>query len=154
MGNPTSFPRLRGAGVPEELARAQDNVNITLGPLAEAVSKTPIMGAAPPPWTPILLLNGFTVTGAGQKDPEFQKDALGYVWCGGAMFHAAGCIAGTVAFNLPMGYRPRKAIHFAVKGNLATAQFFNVEANGNVSVEVAVAANGFTDFYFSFLAEQ
>ncbi len=155
MGTPTVFPKLRGDGVTEGQSRSQDNVDTVLRPMAQALSKTPIMGAPPPGWTPIVLAAGFAYTTTNQKLPAFQKDALGYVWAGGGgIQHAAGCAAGTTMFTFPIGHRPSSIIHFAVKGSGATAQFLEVRSNGDVQVEVLIAAGGFIDFFFSFLAEQ
>lgn len=146
------FVALRGTA---HDSRTQDNISATLTPIATALNKTPIMGAPPPDWTLITLENGFEYTTTNQQQPAFQKDALGYVWAaGGGIQNAAGVAANTVVWTFPLGYRPGAVIHFAVKGNGATAQFIEVRPNGEASVEVAVGAGGYLDFYFSFLAEQ
>lgn len=136
-------------------SRTQANVDATLRPITTALNKTPIMGAPPPDWVPITLATGFAYTTTTQMRPSFHKDALGYVWAaGGGIQSAAGVAANTVAWTFPVGYRPGSIIHFAVKGNGATAQFIQVSSNGEAAVEVAIGAGGFLDFYFSFLAEQ
>lgn len=151
MASPSQFLKLRG---PEQPTRAQDNIAGTLEPIAKALNATPIMGAPPPAWIPMSLVGGFAFTGLGQVMPEYSKDALGYVWVRGAIVNAAGCAVNTVFTTFPIGYRPSYSAHFAIKGNAATAQFVGVDSNGNAYVEVAVAAGGFTDMYFAFLAEQ
>lgn len=150
---PTRFLRLREASQPVA-ARTQDNVGATLDPLARAVGATPIMGAPPPHWVTLQPLNGFAQTGGTQKAMAYQRDALGYVWTAGSFTSVAGAAAAVVAWSYPKGLRPGAVVHFAVKGTAGTVQFISVSPNGDAAIEVAVAAGGFVDVYFAFLAER
>lgn len=151
MTTPARFLQVR---TPGNASRVQDNINQTLQPVAEALQQTPIMGAPAPDWVTLLpLQNGFAATGGGQASPAYHRDALGYVWVKAAFTSAAGAAANTVVCALPVGYRPAETLHFAVKGTAGTVQFISVAPSGDCAVEVAVAAGGFVDVSFSFLAE-
>jgi hypothetical protein len=151
MPAPSRFPKLR---TEEHSSRVQDNIDGTLGPIAEALNATPIMGADPPAWIRPNLLNDFVNVGGGNALVAYHKDALGYVHVKGVVTHVAGVGAGTSLFAFAMGYRPSEELLFAVYGTGATAQFLSVSADSNVYNQVAVAAGGIIGFTLSFLAEQ
>lgn len=131
------LPVLRG---PDTLqTRVQDNVQQLVSPTVRALQSTPIMGAAPPPWTTPSLLNGFSAAGAPFFTPAFQIDALGYVHFRGAALNAAGCAANTVLFQLPAAARPG-ATHLFVASDGGNLRGFNVAATGNVSTTSVLAA--------------
>jgi hypothetical protein len=152
MAAPGQFPKLRGDGVSPTVARAQDNIAAAVTPAVEAVNKTPIGGAAPPSWQPLPLSGGFSVVTG--KTTAFHVDALKYVHVKLGVSNTAGCAASTALLTLPGGARPAESASFAVRGTGATAQFLIVAKTGVVTVDVAVAAGGTVDGYFSFLAEQ
>lgn len=145
---PTAFPKLRGSD--STLSRTQDNVNIQLGPISQALSQTPIMGSAPI-WTPVTLDAAFASLGAPYATAAYYKDALWRVWSVGVLVSAAGVGAGATVFTFPMGLRPSSTQRKAVEGSGATAQFVSIDAAGVVTVEVAVGAGGTLDVDFSFL---
>lgn len=153
MSVPTVFPKLRGVGVNEHAARAQDNTDIVLRPLAQALSQTPIMGVAPV-WTALALNSAFANFGGQFATAAYYKDALFRVWSKGVLVTAAGVGAGATVATFPPGFRPRETQRKAVEGNGATVQFISIDPTGVCAVEVAVGAGGTLDFDFSFLAEQ
>jgi len=154
MGIPTVFPKLRGGEVTAEQARALDNVDAVLRPMAQALSKTPIMGAPPPGWVRPALLADFVNLGGGFATVGYAKDALGYVWLKGLLSTPAGQAAGTHVMTLDPGYRPSESVVFPCYGNAATAQFISIDPGGAVFSQVIIAAAGTIGFYVSFLAEQ
>src|SRR5258706_752558 len=151
MGNPTQFPRLRDEKQPL-VSRTQDSVNIVLGPLAERLNATPIMGVVPV-WT-APDLNAAFANGAGFAVAGYYKDSLMRVWSKGVLVTAAGVAAGATVLTFPSGFRPKETQRKAVEGNGATAQFISISPAGVCTVEVAVCAGGSLDIDFSFLAEQ
>jgi hypothetical protein len=152
MGNDI-FPRLYG-GTPSE-SRTQDNVQTVLGPLANRLGATPIMGAAPPAWIRTALSGGFT-TLAPLTLPAYHRDALGYVHVKGVLVNLTGApiAGGVVAFTLPAGYRPNESRGFPSNDGAGGAQEVVVTPAGAVSFLLAVANAGSGSVEFSFLAEQ
>ena len=144
------FPKLRS---PEHDARTQDNVDVVLRPVAQALAQTPIMGAAAPAWVAPSLLNGFTNTGGARALAGIHKDALGYVHGQGALTHAAGTAAGTQILLLASGYRPRNTIRIAVPVTPG-AQWVEITPSGVLTTGFAIAAAGEIELSFIFLAEQ
>lgn len=152
MANP-AFPKLRKQDDAQS-SRAQDSIDSVLRPVAAALTKTPIMGAAPPAWIAPDLLNGF-VNLAGQfATIGFHRDCLGYVHCKGVLIHSVGCAASTTIMVFPVGYRPARTQRFAVEGAGYAIQFVDVKATGVASNDVLIAPGGTMDFAFTFLAEQ
>lgn len=149
--SPTQFPRLRGG--PELTTRAQDNINSTLGPLAEALNATPIMGAPPPAWLRPSLLNGFVDRGTTNEASGYHKDALGYVWLTGVITHATGVAGGTLLLVMPLGYRPRGTIIIPVWSSAGAGQAISINADGTTFCQAAVAAAGWLTLNASWLAE-
>lgn len=104
-------------------------------------------------WTPVTFLNAWTNFGAGYAPAEYTKDALDRVYIRGLITGGAN---GTVAFNLPAGYRPSSAGHlnFPSNDNNVAAQTLgriDVLTNGNVLC-IAPNANHLT-LQISFYAE-
>lgn len=151
MAGSPAFPKLRGTD--EQASREQDNISAQLQPIARALSVTPIMGAAPPPWLkPDLRADFLNI--AGFAAAGYHKDALGYVHGKGVVSTAAGQAAAALVYVLPAGYRPNETQRFAVEGNGATVQFISIAANGEVRVEVLIGVGGSLDLGFVFLAER
>jgi hypothetical protein len=139
------FPILRGLDVQQ--SRVQDNVNSVLGPVAQALQNTPIMGGPLPTMTAPSLLAGLVNFNIIFYAPmSWHIDALGYVHLGGGVVSAAGAAANTVAFVLPIQARPKYVRDFAVEGTGSTAQFVEVLPNGNVVILLAIAAGGYCTF--------
>lgn len=155
MGSP-GFPKLRGENA--QSSRTQDNISQQLQPIAQALAKTPIMGAPAPGWIAPSLLNGFanlgTVGGNNYAVAGYHRDALGYVHIKGVVMIAAGAAAGLPIFALPGGYRPAEWNRFAVDGNGATFNALTVHPDGRIWPELLIAAGGTIDLAISFLAEQ
>ena len=152
MAAPSRFLKLR-AGEDAQSSRVQDSIDATLGPIADRLNQTPIMGAAAPAWiSPSLLADFVNVT--GQAPAGYHKDALGYVHGKGRVSTAAGQAANVALFVLGSGYRPKEPQSFPVRGNGATFQSLTVAVNGSVSIDVLIAAGGTVDLAFTFLAEQ
>lgn len=144
------FPVLRGPDIQQ--SRVQDNVQAVLGPVAQALQSTPIMGAAPPSWIAPSPLNGWANIGGIRSPLGFHKDALGYVHLRGYM------LAGTLnaaAFNLPLGYRPayRTVLNgCAFNGGIVTAQI-EVRQDGQVFFNCIAATTEVVIDGLTFLAE-
>lgn len=139
MGNPTQFLRLRDSKQPL-VTRAQDSVNGTLGPLAERVGNTPIMGAPLPVWVrPDQLLAGYSQTAAPQPVVAFHIDALGYVHIKTGLTHAAGCAAGTIAFAMPLAYWPTETMTLAAFDQNGINSAVNISILGEFSNLAALA---------------
>jgi hypothetical protein len=153
MAAADAFLKLRGSGVQPAVARAQDNIAATVNPVVSAVNKTPIGGAAAPSWQPLALLGGFAPV-TGRSTTAYHVDALKYVHFKTGVANAAGCVANTTLATMPAGTWPKETACFSVRGTGSTAQFITVSSKGVVSVDVAVAAGGTVDGYFSYLAEQ
>lgn len=151
MGSPPRFLKLREPGT---LSRAQDAIDTTLTPVAEALGNTPIMGARAPVWIQPDLLSGLVNFGGGNATAGYHKDALGYVWSKGTVSSAAGVGAGTQLFRLGAGYRPAATIIFPVWNSAGVAQAVSVDPDGYVYNQVAVGAAGWISLVFSFLSEQ
>jgi len=147
----SQFPKLRNGEQPQQ-SRVQDNISQTVGPVVAAVNKTPMGGAAPPPWVSLALAGGFANV-TGNAVAASHLDALKYVHLKFGVANAAGCAANTAMLTLPAGQMPLETIRFAVRGTGATAQFITITNAGVVSVDVAVAAAGTVDGYVSFLGE-
>lgn len=132
----------------------QDNIQGVLGPVAQALQATPIMGAAPPAWILGSPLNDFvTPSTAGFMPISFHRDALGYVHVQMSVTHVAGIAALSNIFQLPMGYRPSVTLPFAGMGSLGAYQGVFVLATGFVQNRLIMAANDVLYANFSFLAE-
>jgi hypothetical protein len=151
MVAPSAFPRLRNDEQPQQ-SRVQDGIQGTLGPLAQALNSTPIMGAAPV-WIPVELDPAFTNFGGAFATAAYYKDSLMRVWVKGVLFSAAGVAAAATVTTLPFGYRPAQTQRKAVEGNGATVQFVSIAQTGVCTVEKLIAAGGTLDIDFSFLAE-
>lgn len=148
VSGPTQFQKLRGEGQP---ARTQDNVGAVLNPLAQAVGKTPIMGAPPPPWIRAALLNGFAELDSPYPPTSFHRDALGYVHARVSIQHAAG--AATVdVMEFPQGYRPDSSM--LVTGSDGAGVFFEftLDESGVLQNITTFAAGDAAQFSFTFLA--
>jgi hypothetical protein len=151
MGFPTVFPKLRGAGVPEHVARAQDNVDTALRTTAQSVAVTPIGGAAPPGWVkPDQLTGGYAQTALPQPVVSFHKDALGYVHTKLGLTHAAGTAAGAIAFTYPLAYRPTETLTFILSDAAGANSTIQVAANGQLTNVAALAAGAQIRGYFIF----
>ena len=149
------FPILRGPS--GDLSRAQDNIQSLVAPVVTALQATPIMGAPPPQWIVPTLLNGFGAPVAFTppfEPPAYSKDCLGYVHVKGASNHAAGTIALTTMFLLPVGFRPSRLRQIAISGSAGAAQAVWVYPSGEVKNRILMAAGASIYPEFSFLAEQ
>lgn len=149
MAGSPQFPKLRVGG---DASRTQDNVSGQLQPVARAVAATPLLDGTAPEWVALSLLNGFANSGttsaaARYKDPFLRVHLKGFV------VHAAGCAGGTVIAVLPLGERPASSYVTVVQGTATTYQALLISPNGNISVEVAVAAGGTVWLSGSFLAD-
>ncbi len=157
MAGSPNFPRLRG-GDPQQ-TRVQDNIGAQVSSVAKAVAATPMLNGTLPAWVWYSLTGGFannTNVGTGgtvTAPASRHRDSLGYFHLQGALTHAAGCAAGTVLAVAPMGERPKYEQRIPVKGTGGTFQCILVSPNGNISVEVAVAAGGSVDLCGSYLAD-
>lgn len=163
MANPTRFAQLLGlpsksatSEVSEDhharLSRVQANVAQVLNPVAQALGKTPIMGAPPPPWIAPDLQNGFIDSGSDAGRPSFHKDALGYVHGRGEAKIVAGTAGSTVVYTLPLPCRPSLVLRVPVFGTGITLQWLSISPNGDVTALLAIAAPGIVDVNFDFLA--
>lgn len=153
MGNPTVFPKLRGSTIPESAARTQDNTDIVLRPVAQALSKTPIMGVAPT-WTALEINAAFFVNvGNGLAVAAYYKDAFMRVWVKGYLSAPAGAAGGSLLATMPAGYRPSETHVFAVAGNGAY-QSIALSLTGDLTIGIGMAAGEAIRPEFSFLAEQ
>ena len=144
------FPIIRG--LDPLVSRLQDNVSALVGPVAEALQSTPIMGAAPPPWTLAQLLNGYVSASAfipGFFPPAWQLDALGYVHLRGGVAHVAGTAAFTTLFILPLAMRPA-GIH--TNSPDAVSQGLAVYDDGRVQNVAVGVPGGFVSVEFIFQA--
>lgn len=152
MGTPTVQLRLRG-GTDQRVSRLQDNSAHTLEPVAQALSKTPIMGAPPPAWIYPALANGFTNLGGGNSVSAYHQDALGYEWIQGIVSNAAGVAGGTIVFTLDPTHRPASTIIIPVWSSVGAGQAISIDPTGNVFCQAAVGAGGWITLNLSFLAE-
>jgi hypothetical protein len=152
MGLSSTFPRLRSDEQPQQ-SRVQDGIQATLGPVAQALLATPIMGVQPA-WTAPTLDKAFGNIGGTFAVAGYYKDSLFRVWSKGVLTTAAGVAGGALVFTFPSGYRPAEVQRKAVEGDAATAQFISISPTGAVTVEVAIGAGGSLDIDFSFLAER
>jgi len=150
MASPSRFQKLRGTDA--HSSRVQDAVSHTLEPIANGLNGSPIMGVKPV-WLPLQPATGFSNFGAFAQI-AYYVDSLMRVWVRGDVFCVAGCATGTVVTTLPSGARPKFICRKAVEGTGATVQFLGVAPNGNVTVDVVVAAGGNLSVDFSILAEQ
>lgn len=149
MTTPVRFPSLRDPDAPQ-ISRAQDAIGNTLRPVAQALSVTPIMGAALPSWIqPDLKADFINVAG---RTAGYHKNALSYVFGRGRVSTAAGQAGGTTIYTLPSMYRPGLNITFPIPGS-AGFQTLTITTSGVVSVDAAIAAGGTVDLLFCFLAE-
>lgn len=148
MSAPNQIQKLRGDGQP---TRVQDNVGQVVNPMAQALSRTPIMGSAPV-WTEIELDAAFAASSS--SPPCLYKDALMRVQTKGSASTSAGVAANATVFTFGAGLRPKETQRLPVRGNGATAQFVTIAPTGVVTCDVAIGAGGTIDFGFSFLAEQ
>lgn len=147
----TVFPKLRG-GPDETVTRTQDNVDQVLRPVAQALSRTPIMGVAPV-WIALALDPAFANTGGQLAVAAYYKDPFFRVWAKGSLTSAAGVAAGALIATLPASYRPKETLRLAVPVT-AGAQWLTISGTGAISTAFAIAAGGEIDLAFSFLAEQ
>jgi hypothetical protein len=152
MALSTVFPRLRSDEQPQQ-SRVQDGIQGTLGPLAQALNATPIMGSAPV-WIPVDLDPAFANFGGAFATAAYYKDSLMRLWAKGVLVTAAGVAPAATVATLPFGFRPAQTQRKAVEGNGGTAQFISIAPTGICTVELVVAAGGTVDFDFSFLVEQ
>lgn len=90
-----------------------------------------IGSGAVPLWTGVTFQNGW-ISFAGQQAVEFRKQG-DRVFIRGQM--ASGTIS-TVAFTLPVGYRPPAEIDFIVIAGASTFGNIAVRANGDVVPQV------------------
>lgn len=148
---PSKVIKLRGDG---QQVRAQDNVGQVLDPMAKALYATPIMGAEPPAWILLDILNGYSQTAAPQPATAHHTDALGYVHAKVALTHAAGCAVGTVAFQFPLGSRPSETLTFTGSDAFGLLMAFSVDGSGNFANLAVLVAADQARLVFSFLAEQ
>ncbi len=151
LGNP-GFPKLRGAD--GQASQTQDNIAQQLQPISTALAKTPIMGAAPPPWIKPNLLNGIANVPAPNAAAGFHRDALGYVHSKGLVAHAAGAVAGTVVMIFPPGYRPSELLTLVIERNGAVGGLVTVAPTGIVTFVFSMGVGLANGLFFSFLAEQ
>lgn len=146
------FPVIRGPDAQQ--SRVQDNIQGVLAPVARALQNTPVMGAPPPAWILVSVLNGFDSPAQAQFDSfAFHKDCLGYVHIKGSAIHAAGTAAFTTLFILPKGYRTLKTRIFAASASGGAVQQAFLTNAGEVQNRVAMAAGSSIYLEFSFLAE-
>ena len=151
MSAPANFLKLRGIDATQ--TRTQDNINGTLAPVAAALGATPIMGAPPPAWIRPDILNGYGQLAAPLPLCAYHKDALGYVHTKIALDHAAGAVAGTVAFVYGSGYRPSETLTFSGCDAAGVLMAMTLDSAGNLSNLAALAAADTVRMCFSFLAE-
>ncbi|KAF6565906.1 hypothetical protein G9G63_06990 [Paenibacillus sp. EKM202P] len=78
-------------------------------------------------WLTPTLLNGAANTSANEQAVQYLKTSDGYVMLRGVLNIAA---LNTMAFRLPVGYRPLKSMRFVVSANQAFGQFL-VGASGD-----------------------
>lgn len=156
----TVLGKLRAPDEPLQ-TRVQDAVWGTLMPLAERVGKTPIMGAAPPPWLrpDIISTSGFAQATAGVTPflplTAFHKDALGYVHGKVGLITAAGVAGNITAFTMPIACRPLELmVAFMGDGGGVNVWETFVRPNGSFVIVDAVGAGGIVVGTFTYLAEQ
>lgn len=144
------FPVLRGPDAQQ--SRVQDNVQGVLGPVAQALQSTPIMGAAPPAWIQPDLLNGWTNLGGTAAPAGFHKNALGYVYVRGQL--AAGTLS-AVMWSLPRGYRPGYPLVMLVEcfNGAVVSAYLEVRINGDVFIAAPALTTDASLGTISFLAE-
>lgn len=147
MATPAQYLKLRGEGQP---ARAQDNIDATLGPIAAALTATPIMGAPAPAWVKASLAGGYSQTAAPQPVVAFHRDALGYVHTKLGLTHVAGCVAGTVAFTYPLALRPTETLTLAAFDAAGAVSAVQVNSSGQLSNVAVLAAGAQVRGYFIF----
>lgn len=145
---PNQVQKLRGDGQP---SRVQDNFAAVLNPLADALSKTPIMGAPPPPWIRPTLASVFADLPAPFAPTTYHRDALGYVHARVGLVSAAGTAA-VDAFTFDKGYRPDSTQLFSGGDGAGNFFEFTLTAAGVFRSLTAFAAGDLAMLSFSFLA--
>jgi hypothetical protein len=152
MGNPTVFPKLRGSTVESTQARTQDNTDIVLRPIAEALGRTPIMGVAPV-WTALELNPLYTRFDNFYAAPGYYVDALMRVWVKGVLTSAAGAPGGTRIASLPLSARPKEGQIYSVNGGAAYHRI-SMRPDGDILDLTGTGAGGSLSIDFSFLVGQ
>lgn len=122
--------------------------------MAQALAKTPIMGAPLPGWVnaTISAANGYSQTAAPQPVVAYHIDALGYVHTKLGLTHAAGCVAGTVAFTYALGYRPSETLTFVLCDANGINSAVQIDVFGQLSNVAQLAPGDEIRGYFIFRA--
>lgn len=87
-------------------------------------------------WTNVsTFANGWSAYGAGYSTPAYRKDSNGVVHLKGLI--QSGTI-GSVAFNLPAGYRPPEHMLFACESSNGSSTFgvTDIQSTGDVTPKV------------------
>jgi len=151
MSAPNALTNLRGRDAGAN--RQTDAISASTDPVVKAVRATPIMGAAPTPWTTLMVDSAFTSPASAAVDPlSVRKDQMGYVETKGLLGCTAGALAGVVIFTLPSGHRPAKARRFSATLLAATVRL-SVQPNGDVVLGGNIAAGDSISIELFFLAE-
>ena len=86
-------------------------------------------------WNTPSLINSWA---DGGTDPGYYKDPFGRVWLKGDFTTGT---SGTVAFNLPSGYRPPQDMYFPILlTSAATGGFILIDTGGDVYITRGAAA--------------
>lgn len=84
-------------------------------------------------YRPVAYINSWVDFGGGYSSGAYFKDANGFVHLRGLMKSGTGIP--TIAFNLPVGYRPAAALLFGVVSNNLIGRI-DIQANGDVIAQV------------------
>lgn len=148
MAGSPQFPRNRTGG---DASRTQDSVAGQLGPVARAVSATPLLEGTLPLWVALALVPDFiNSTTINEAAAASHKDALGYTHVQGRISSAAGQVAGFVFATLPEGQRPSRIQYIPVVG---PALWIVVQPTGTMALGTGVGAGGTVLLSGSFLAD-
>lgn len=103
----------------------------------------PYTQAVQPPWRPLTLLNGWT------GGAWFYVDTTRRLWLTGRI--SAGT-SGTVAFNLPAGYRPGVDVNIAkpvIDGTFQVLAAVSVDGNGDALIQYGAGFVGVLDLHIA-----
>lgn len=152
MAAPSQFLKLRDKSQPLQ-SRQADNIDATVRPVATAVNKTPIGGAAPPSWTRPSKYSQDFADVSTVLQTAFHQDALGYVWLRLYATTPGGVGAGSEVFVLDSGFWPKVAAQpIGFNGTTNAIVPLNISSTGSVTTAVAVGAGQSIRGYVSFLA--
>lgn len=99
-------------------------------------------------WSPVTFQNSWANTGTPYYDAAYHRDAFGVVRMRGRIDTGS---SGTVAFTLPVGFRPTAQMDFSVDNSGSIAQV-SIAANGEVTPTASGAAAASLE-NISFIAE-